>query len=120
LWQNVSEKKPLKKISAKAIMVDLKAGLSDSQLMTKYGLSFQGLQDLFSKLVNAGLATKAYFEKRALQHAGSPQMSKKVKTCPYCGFSSEESFVKCPRCKQDTTEWLDTVELTKILTGSFD
>jgi len=116
----VSDKKITKKISAKAIMNDLKAGSSDSELMHKYGISFQGLQDLFSKLIEAKLATKAYFEKRALTQASLRPNEETGRTCPYCGFSSGNQFTRCPRCGQDVTEWLDTVELTKILTGSFE
>jgi hypothetical protein len=110
-----------KKISAKAIMTDLKAGVSDSDLMEKYGISFQGLQDLFRKLVGAGLATQAYFDKRSMkQIGGRNEKEETVRTCPYCGYSSTEQFRECPRCHQDVSEWLDTMELTKILTGSFE
>lgn len=116
----MSDKKTTKKISAKAIMSDLNAGLSDSELMHKYGISFQGLQDLFSKLVEAKLATQAYFQKRAMAQATLRAKEDRGRTCPYCGFSSGQEFTKCPRCGQDVTEWLDTVELTKILTGSFE
>ena len=116
----MSDQKTPKKINAKAIMTDLKGGMTDSDLMSKYGLSFQGLQDLFAKLVQAGLATQAYFAKRAMANVGNPQKQEESHTCPYCGFSADEKFTHCPRCKQDTTEFLDTVELTKILTGSFD
>lgn len=101
-------------------MTDLKGGLSDSELMEKYGLSFQGLQELFSKLIEAKLATKAYFDKRAFQQVGGTGKQKDGTTCPYCGYTSDTKFERCPRCNQDISEWLDTVELTKILTGSFD
>ncbi|AFM26377.1 hypothetical protein [Desulfomonile tiedjei] len=107
-----------KKISAKAIMTDLKAGLTDTQLMDKYDISFQGLQELFEKLIQAGLATPTYFEKRSVKQIDTPKES--VKTCPYCGYSSMDQFRECPRCQQETSDWLNTVELTKILTGSFD
>lgn len=124
-WQRssedaVTEKKAQKKINAKAIMTDLKDGLSDGQLMEKYGLSFQGLQDLFSKLTEAKLATPAYFEKRAMKQTKGSAEGNDPTTCPYCGYSSDASFDRCPQCNQDTSEWLDTVELTKILTGSFE
>jgi len=108
-----------KKISAKAIMTDLKAGVSDSDLMRKYGLSFQGLQDLFQKLMDAGLATKAYFEKRAMSQVGQ-RKEETVRTCPYCGYSSLDQFKECPRCHQDISDWLDTMELTKMLTKAFE
>ncbi|MBI5251370.1 MAG: hypothetical protein HY912_17920 [Desulfomonile tiedjei] len=108
-----------KKISAKAIMTDLKAGVSDSELMSKYGISFQGLQDLFGKLIEAGLATQAYFEKRAATQIEG-RKEETVRTCPYCGYSSMDQFSECPRCRQDVSEWLDTMELTKILTKTFE
>lgn len=115
----MGEGKGPKKISAKAIMTDLKAGLLDSDLMSKYDISFQALQDLFAKLVQAGLATDAYFAKRSASHPGNARGQDRSRTCPYCGFTGDTAFRECPRCHQDVTEWLDTVELTKILTGSF-
>ncbi len=114
----MSDKQSTKKISAKAIMTDLKAELSDSDLMKKYGISFQALQDLFAKLVQAKLVPQAFFDKRAVNQAARPSAKplSKSHTCPYCGFETAEKFKKCPRCGQDTSEWLDTVELTKMLT----
>lgn len=115
----MAEEKPVKKISAKAIMADLKAGTSDSELMKKYAISYSGLQDIFSKLVEAGLATKAYFNKRALKQSSGPAPENSTRTCPHCGYSAATPFTKCPRCEQEVSEWLNTVELTNILTGSF-
>jgi uncharacterized paraquat-inducible protein A len=116
----VPEKPSTKKINAKSIMTDLKNGLSDGELMEKYGLTFQGLQALFSKLVTAKLATQAYFDKRAMSQVVTSPKTEEATTCPYCGYTADQKFDRCPRCNQDTSEWLDTVELTKILTGSFD
>ncbi|MGB6067068.1 MAG: hypothetical protein WBG50_19855 [Desulfomonilaceae bacterium] len=118
--KKVSDKKTTKKISAKAIMTDLKAGMSDTELMEKYEISFQGLQDLFGKLIDAKLATRAYFDKRAGKQVGLLNKKDTTRTCPYCGYSSADPFKRCPRCHNDADEWLDTVELTKILTGSFE
>ncbi len=109
-----------KKISAKEIIADLRDGLSDADLIKKYDISYKALQDLFGKLVEAGLATKSYFNKRAAQQARVMPQEKGAKTCPYCGYSSAEPFKKCPSCRQDTSDWLNTVELTNILTGSFE
>ena len=116
----VSAQKPTKKISAKAIMIDLKAGMSDAELMAKYKISFQGLQDLFSKLIEAKLATRAYFDNRARRQVGMLKKSEGSRTCSYCGYTSLENFSTCPRCHSDVSDWLDTMELTKILTGSFE
>jgi hypothetical protein len=100
-------------------MADLKAELSDSDLMEKYGISFQGLQDLFTKLIQAGLATQAYFDKRSTKQVGARKETT-VRTCPYCGYSSLDQFKECPRCHQDISDWLDTMELTKMLTSPFE
>lgn len=100
-------------------MADLKAGLSDAELMEKYGVSVGALQELFAKLIEAGLATQAYFNKRALRDVGLRQKTESVKTCPHCGYGSTENFATCPRCEMDVSDWLNTSELTDILTGSF-
>jgi len=116
----VAEVKPVKKISAKAIMADLKAGSSDTELMKKYAISYNALQDIFSKLIEAGLATKAYFNKRALKQSSARSPEGSTRDCPHCGYSSSTPFTRCPRCEQEVSEWLNTVELTNILTGSFN
>jgi hypothetical protein len=115
----VAEEKAVRKISAKSIMADLRAGSSDTELMKKYDISYGALQDIFSKLMVAGLATQAYFNKRALKQSPALQSENSTRTCPHCGFSSASPFTKCPRCEQEVSEWLNTVELTNILTGSF-
>ncbi len=101
-------------------MFDLKSGMSDAELMEKYNISFQGLQDLFGKLVEAKLATRAYFDNRARNQVGLRKKEEVTRTCSYCGYCSAEPFTKCPRCHNDVSDWLDTMELTKILTGSFE
>jgi hypothetical protein len=100
-------------------MTDLKAGLSDADLIEKYAISFGALQDIFSKLIEAGLATQAYFNKRALRHMGVKPKDEQVQTCPHCGYSSKDGFTTCPRCEMETSDWLNTSELTDILAGSF-
>ena len=108
-----------KKISAKAIMADLKAGSSDVDLVEKYGISLSALQELFAKLIEAGLVSQAYFNKRALRDVGMRQKTDATRTCPHCGYSGSENFSTCPRCEMDVADWLNTSELTDILTGSF-
>ncbi len=45
--------KPKRKIKAKEIVNDIRAGMNDSQLMEKHSLSAKGLQSVFRKLVDA-------------------------------------------------------------------
>ena len=46
-------------ISGQEAAADVRRGMSDRQLMTKYDLSAAGLLSLFSKLVQAGMLTEA-------------------------------------------------------------
>ena len=48
-------KKPSKKIDAKSVLSDIKAGMSDSALMKKYKLSAAGLESLLRKLCESGI-----------------------------------------------------------------
>ncbi len=44
-------------VNAKDIVDDIRAGMSDKQLMTKYRLSSKGLQSAFTKLINNRILT---------------------------------------------------------------
>ncbi len=46
-------------LNAKEILQDIRAGLDDTALMEKYGLSRDGLHSAYDKLVRAGLITRA-------------------------------------------------------------
>ena len=46
-----------REINAKGILADIRAGLSDEELMKKYKLSTIGLESVFRKLVQAGAIT---------------------------------------------------------------
>ncbi len=52
------------KISAKQVVADIKAGMSDAGLMKKYSLSPKGLQSVKGKLVQSGILTQAAFQAR--------------------------------------------------------
>lgn len=55
-----------KQLSAKAVMADISTeGLSDEELMKKYELSSDSLQNLFKKLKDAGLLTDAMLAERS-------------------------------------------------------
>jgi hypothetical protein len=45
-------------IIAKDVVEDLKAGMTDGELMEKYRLTTKGLSSLFRKLVEAGLMSR--------------------------------------------------------------
>jgi len=47
-----------RKVSAKALVEDIRSGMSDLELMKKYDLSSERLQTLFKQLLDRGLATE--------------------------------------------------------------
>lgn len=51
-------------VSAKQILEDLGARLSDKELMQKHGLSKRGLASLFRKLLHKGLVTRRFLAER--------------------------------------------------------
>lgn len=69
--------------------------MDDRQLMEKYRLSAQGLQSLFSKMVQAGVISKEELDERV------PPIEKTVELgfiCTACGNIQSEKFKTCPRC----------------------
>ncbi len=60
-----------RKISAREAVADIRSGMDDSALMTKYGLSAEGLQTLFDKLVNTGFIDLAEIRPRLMGYVGT-------------------------------------------------
>jgi hypothetical protein len=56
--------KQKKKISASAVLADIRSGIKDIELMEKYRLSSKGLQSVFQKLVLAELVTALELKNR--------------------------------------------------------
>lgn len=85
-----------RKITARDLMRDIKAGASDGALMNKYSLSAQGLQSVLNKLVKSGVVTQAQLDDRV------PLLDRTVDLglhiCPACGHIQSQEFVACPRC----------------------
>jgi hypothetical protein len=87
-------------VSAKDVLADIRAGLTDPQLSKKYGLSAKGLQSLITKLIKMGLIKHAELSQRP-RGAGLPveqPTSPGRFTCPACGLHQEKHFSECPRC----------------------
>jgi hypothetical protein len=57
-----------RKISAKELVADIKAKMSDNELMAKYGLSAPGLQKLFQQLLDKRLVNKSDLSRRPSKH----------------------------------------------------
>jgi hypothetical protein len=93
-----------RKIKATAMVHDIREGLSDSQLIEKYGLTSRGLQYIFRRLVQAGLMTDLEFFERSkltesdLFRAFSDHSSEVIR-CPDCGQSLSEQGEECIFCR---------------------
>ena len=53
-----------RKINARQILTDIRSGMDDESLMTRYNLSHRQLQSLFRKIIEAGLATPLELSRR--------------------------------------------------------
>ena len=59
-------------VRAKDVLRDLKAGVTDAELMNKYRLSEKGLQSLFRKLKEGGFVSDADIRDRAAPPESAP------------------------------------------------
>lgn len=84
-----------RKINAGQVVLDLKNGMHDTELMAKYNLSPGQLQTLYGKLTAAGLW------KREEETSTRPVEKSAEETrfvCPSCGMPQSRPFDECPQC----------------------
>ncbi len=86
---------PKRQLSAKDILTDINAGMDDAALMEKYGLSAQGLQSAFAKLVAAGVLKQTELDERSPSPESTADLGWK---CPACGKRQPKEFEECPLC----------------------
>ncbi len=98
-----------RKLSAKEILADIRAEMTDSDLMEKYQLSEKTLQSVFKKLVDTGIIKQEELDNRPKKNptlefdlngevsAGTHEAdASKPKMCPKCGKEYfDESQVFC-------------------------
>jgi|GEM_PF-549718 len=84
-----------KSIKASEALEDIRAGMSDSQLMAKYKLTAKGLQSLTRKLQEAGFLTQSELGS-GMSSAGNPEAG--TWKCPACGSALSGETATCPRC----------------------
>jgi hypothetical protein len=70
-------------VNARDLITDIRAGLSDSDLMERYRLTDKGLQSAFRKLVTAGLASTDDFDGR-LRMASESVVDYRLQRPPRC------------------------------------
>jgi len=84
------------RIDARDVLNDIREGLDDTALMTKYRLSGRGLHSLFSKLIEAGLIERADLDKRMANFEKTVELN--MVKCPSCGMPQFSAFDECPQC----------------------
>ncbi|MBM3299972.1 MAG: hypothetical protein FJY85_08460, partial [Deltaproteobacteria bacterium] len=85
-----------RKITARQVLADIRDGLSDAALMVKYGLSAQGLQSVFQKLLKLGVITQVELDLRV--PASERTVDVGLFICTSCGTIQGKEFNVCPRC----------------------
>ncbi len=65
LVDNAAPVIPTKKINTEEAIDAIKRGMSDAELMDKFGISARGLESLYKKLVLAGAVTQSEIDRRA-------------------------------------------------------
>ncbi len=83
-------------INAKQVTRDIRAGLTDLQLMERYNLSPRALKALARKLVAAGLLTETEWDART-KPSPAPNPNR-TWACPACGMRQNRDFEECPYC----------------------
>jgi hypothetical protein len=91
------------KISAREIISDVKSGLSDSELESKYNISPDALQYVLRRLVDAGLITQLeLYERTTLTKSDvlrALAAEEHVFKCPICGKTIPTHMDECPHCE---------------------
>ncbi len=85
-----------RKITARDILKDIRAGVDDSVLMKRYSLSAQGLQSVFNKMVQARIVSEEELDARVPLSARTVDIGLFI--CPACGNIRGKEFTECPRC----------------------
>lgn len=105
-----------RQVKGKELLRDFKAGVDDQILMARYGLSAQGLQSVFNKLLNAGLITQAELDARVPPAERTVDIGLFV--CASCGNIQAMEFTSCPRCGFKVPEHLRKKKSeTEVTTG---
>jgi tetratricopeptide (TPR) repeat protein len=120
-----------KKLSAKEVVADIRAGAADEFLMKKYGISDKGLQSLFQKLIAAKVLIQADLDRRAsvveeveaviiAEDEVKPVPTTSTSTqavfrCPACNMPQGKEFDVCPQCGIIVEKFLKKIQEQKAL-----
>jgi hypothetical protein len=89
-----------RKISAREILADMRAGMTESQLRVKYALTNESLKSVYGKLVAKGVLKEAELPgTKGAGDASPPETSRAGHaTCPSCNASLPLGEAECPVC----------------------
>lgn len=113
-----TRRKPKTTVRASEAVEDIRSGMDDASMMDKYKLTSEGLQNLFVKLINAGLISQwevdhrmesfestvdlmAIMKSLGLEKNLSTRGRRGPKKCPSCGALQTMEFDGCPVCGMD-------------------
>ncbi len=91
------------------ILGDMLSDVTDEELLEKYGLGWEQLQKVYSKLFYGGFLERHELQRRGRLRAGKPTPHiplvefddpGRVYECTICGYTSRLHFSECPRCHQ--------------------
>lgn len=96
-----------RKASARQVITDLRAGLSNDELMEKYNISPELLRYVLKRLVEAKLMTELqYYERMDLTESdlfrAFSDKPDKVLNCPHCGAQLADDGQECRFCQAVT------------------
>ena len=95
-----------RKISAKDAVADIRSGWNDAALMKKYGLSPNGLQSLFDKLVNTGFIDLGEMQNRLHGFLGSVVI-------PEADLSGQKDLVNAQPIKSKSARTINAQEVAR-------
>jgi hypothetical protein len=82
-------------VSVHEVLQDIHAGLDDTALMAKFGLSARDFEGLCAKLIETGRLTEVELSELKLLWA---QKQGRVWRCPACHMPQAHEFDECPQC----------------------
>jgi hypothetical protein len=87
-----------RKISAKEILADLRSGMNESEVRSKYELSEKSLEKVYNKLIDAGLLDETGKTKVPPQVKTRAVKQDSPKSCPACNAELPENAEECHVC----------------------
>lgn len=94
---------PKRKLNAKQIAADIRAGMDRSDLKSKYGLTEKGIESVYEKLISLGLVHESEIGRprppdRLQERPTAPRDTDMPWRCPLCGAGFPRRFEECPKC----------------------